>query len=65
MESDRIMLLSAHQIHYDLNAGMLVAIPPPGGKISRPIGITFRSNWQPTKVQAALLDVLKKSAKNL
>jgi DNA-binding transcriptional LysR family regulator len=65
MESDRIMLLSAHQIHYDLNAGLLAAIPPPGGKISRPIGTTFRSNWQPTKVQAALLDVLKKFAKNL
>lgn len=59
MESDRIMLLSAHQIHYDLNAGMLVAISPPGGKISRPIGVTFRSNWHPTTAQSTLLEVLR------
>ena len=62
MESNRIMLLSAHQIHYDLDADMLVAIPPPGGKISRPIGVTFRSNWRPTRVQDKLMSILKEYA---
>ena len=39
LESDRIMLLSAHQIHYELKAGLLVALPHPAGNVVRPIGL--------------------------
>ena len=65
LESDRIMLLSAHQIYYDLRAGMLVAIPPPLGKLSRPIGITVRQNWRPTRAQEVLLKLLRDQARSL
>lgn len=65
LESDRIMLLSSHQVYYDLRAGMLKALPPPAGKISRPIGMTWRSGWEPTRTQAVLLDMLKESARQL
>jgi hypothetical protein len=31
LESDHVMLLSAHQIHYEMQAGLLVALPHPAG----------------------------------
>jgi LysR family transcriptional regulator of gallate degradation len=65
LESDRIMLLSAHQIHYDLREKILIAIPPPAGKISRPIGMTYRQNWRPTKAQGVLLEKLKECVRDL
>jgi len=63
LESDRLMLLSAHQIHYEMLAGTLVALPHPSGRVVRPIGLTLRRNWQPTAVQARLLDVLRRVAR--
>jgi LysR family transcriptional regulator, regulator for genes of the gallate degradation pathway len=59
LESDRIMLMSAHQIHYELAAGLLVALPHPAGKVVRPIGLTVRSDWHPTGTQRRLLDILR------
>lgn len=59
LESDRIMLLSAHQIHYELQAGLLTALPHPAGKVVRPIGLTMRHDWRPTGSQERLLDVLR------
>jgi DNA-binding transcriptional LysR family regulator len=63
LESDRLMLLSAHQVHYDMLAGLLVALPHPSGNVVRPIGLTQRRNWRPTVVQEQLLDVLRRVAK--
>ena len=59
LESDRIMLLSAHQIHYELAAGLLVALPHPAGDVERPIGLTMRHDWHPTNSQKALLDIVR------
>jgi LysR family transcriptional regulator of gallate degradation len=63
LESDRIMLLSAHQIHYEMQAGLLVALPHPAGNVVRPIGLTLRRNWHPTNTQQRLLEILRKSAR--
>jgi DNA-binding transcriptional LysR family regulator len=63
LESDRLMLLSAHQIHYELAAGLLVTLPHPSGEVVRPIGLTFRRNWRPTPVQERLLDILRRVAR--
>jgi LysR family transcriptional regulator, regulator for genes of the gallate degradation pathway len=63
LESDRLMLLSAHQIHYEMQAGLLVALPHPAGKVVRPIGLTLRRNWRPTSTQQRLLDILRRSAR--
>ena len=60
LESDRIMLLSAHQIHYELEAGTLVALPHPAGDVERPIGITMRRDWHPTDSQRSLLAILRR-----
>lgn len=62
LESDRVMLLSAYQIHYELQAGLLVALPHPGGSITRPIGLTVRHDWHPTAAQQRLLQLLRQHA---
>jgi DNA-binding transcriptional LysR family regulator len=60
--SDRVMLLSAHQIHHELAAGELVALPHPNGRTVRAIGLTWRRDWRPTATQAALLEALRENA---
>jgi LysR family transcriptional regulator of gallate degradation len=62
IESDHIMLLSAHQIHYELSMGVLAALPHPAGKVTRSIGLTFREDWQPTLAQEQLLRLVKQKA---
>jgi DNA-binding transcriptional LysR family regulator len=62
LESDRIMLLSAHQIHYELAAGLLVALPHPAGDVERPIALTMRHDWHPTDSQRVLLDIVRTCA---
>jgi LysR family transcriptional regulator of gallate degradation len=63
LESDCLTLLSAHQIHYDVLAGSLVALPHPWGNVPRPIGLTLRRNWRPTVLQEHLLTVLRRVAR--
>jgi DNA-binding transcriptional LysR family regulator len=62
LESDRVMLLSVHQIHYDLKAGLLAALPHPQGRVTRAIALTMRANWRPTRAQAHLLDLIRAKA---
>src|SRR6516165_12323021 len=42
LASDRVMLLSEHQIHHELASGQLVALPHPLGPVTRSIGLTVR-----------------------
>jgi LysR family transcriptional regulator of gallate degradation len=63
LQSDRLMLLSAHQIHYEMQAGVLVALPHPAGKVVRPIGLTLRRDWHPTANQQTLLEILRRRAR--
>jgi len=64
MESDRIMLLSARQIHYELQAGMLVTLPHPAGTVLRQIGMTWRRDWHPTNAQRRLIELLEQHSRN-
>jgi DNA-binding transcriptional LysR family regulator len=64
LESDRVMLLSEHQMHYELRAGLLVALPHPAGQVLRPIGLTLRRGWQPTSTQQRLLEILRRTARD-
>lgn len=65
MEGDHMMLSSTNQVHYELTAGMLVALPHPGGKVTRSIGLTVRDDWRPTQAQGRLLTILRETAKQL
>jgi DNA-binding transcriptional LysR family regulator len=60
--SDRVMLLSAHQIEEELAAGLLTTLPHPSGLVSRCIGFSFRERWQPTAAQQDLLARLRAAA---
>ncbi len=65
LQSDRAALLSPLQVREDVATGELAvlieAIPDSG----RTIGMTTRDNWEPTKVQAAFADVVRKLASEL
>ena len=63
LESDRIMLRSAHQIHFEMPSGVLGALPHPAGKVVRPIGIPLRRVWRPTANQRTVLVILGRSAR--
>ena len=60
--SDRVMLLSEHQIHHELETGQLVALAHPFGAVTRSIGLTVRRDWRPTEVQEQLVDGLRRHA---
>lgn len=63
VESDRIMLLSALQVHQELESGQLVALPHPHGRVVRTIGLTTRRDWRPTAVQLELLEAIRGTAR--
>jgi len=63
LASDRVMLLSEHQIHHELATGQLVALPHPFGPVTRSIGLTVRRDWRPTEVQEQLVAALRRHAR--
>jgi DNA-binding transcriptional LysR family regulator len=63
LASDRVMLLSEHQIHHELESGQLIALPHPFGPVTRSIGLTIRRDWRPTEVQAQLIEALRRHAR--
>ncbi|MFL6578552.1 MAG: LysR family transcriptional regulator [Povalibacter sp.] len=65
LEGDYLMLSSAHQIHYELQAGLLVSLAHPGGRVVRSIGLTMRHNWHSTRVQSRLLELLRKVSRSI
>jgi molybdate transport repressor ModE-like protein len=63
LASDRVMLLSAHQVHHELATRQLAALPHPAGRVVRSIGLTTRRGWQPTVAQQDLLEELRRQAR--
>lgn len=62
LDSDRLTLISQHQVEYELKNGLLKVLPYSLSHTKRPIGITTRKNWQPTPIQQHFLDLLRKAA---
>jgi LysR family transcriptional regulator of gallate degradation len=65
LDSDRVMLLSAHQIQHELASGTLVALPHPHGRVVRAIGLTTRIGWRPTAAQQQLLRAIREAARRV
>jgi len=65
LEGDYLMLSSAHQIHYELQASLLVALAHPEGRVVRSIGLTMRRNWHSTQVQSRLLELLRQVSQSI
>lgn len=64
LDSDRVMLLSPHQVYHELCTGLLVGLPHPCGNVSRPIGLTLRRQWRPTNSQGHLLRLLRERSQD-
>ncbi|MEY3037562.1 MAG: hypothetical protein RL143_129 [Pseudomonadota bacterium] len=62
MGSDRLTLISRHQVEYELMSGALEVIPFELSHTRRPIGITHRTNWQPTSAQQKIIDMFRYAA---
>lgn len=59
MESDRLTLLSQHQVEPEIRHAMLEILPFEVRQTPRPIGTTVRRDWQPTATQVLFLDLLR------
>jgi DNA-binding transcriptional LysR family regulator len=65
VSSDRLMLLSAQQVHAELSSGQLIALRHPLGRVTRAIGLTLRREWHPTATQCQLIDALRQQAQRI
>ncbi len=65
LESDRVALLSKHQVYYEIKHGLLAVLPIDLKGTCRSIGITRRRDFYPTPAIRLLLRELKKVAREL
>ena len=59
LEGDYMTLISRHQVRFELDHGILAALPVALPNNHRAIGLTFRAGWQPTATQARFLDLIR------
>ncbi|WP_217807990.1 LysR family transcriptional regulator [Oceanibacterium hippocampi] len=59
--SDRLTLISTHQIRHEQEMGLLAPLPVDSAGTVRPIGTTCRRDWRPTGTQSAFLDCLRRA----
>jgi len=64
IDSDRVSLLSEHQIYYDIKSQLLEILSVEMSDTYRPIGITMRKNTQPSPVAKLFLDKIREVARN-
>ncbi|MBU3002957.1 LysR family transcriptional regulator [Paraglaciecola arctica] len=65
ISSNRVALLSEHQIYYDKNSDLLDVLPVEMEDTSRSIGITMRRHTKPSPAAQLFLDKLHQVADNL
>lgn len=59
LEGDWLTLLSPDQFLFEARAGLLTRIADVGQALQRKIGITTRSDWRPTAVQGAFVEIFR------
>lgn len=64
LDSDRLTLISAHQIRLEAQQDLLTTLPFDLRDTHRPIGLTTRQNWRPTATQKLFLDLLRAAESN-
>ena len=62
--SDDIGCISRLQVQAEVTSGALGVLPLPLLQTTRPIGLTRRADWLPTKAQQEFLDALKATLRN-
>ena len=58
-ESDRIALLSKHQVQLEEKLGLLATLPFDMPETRRTIGLTMREAWSPTSTQLECLKIIR------
>ena len=61
-ESDHLGCISRHQAKPECDIGLLVQLRYKADDLCRPIGLTFRDNWQPTRMQRRMVELLREVA---
>lgn len=64
-ESDRLTVISAHQVLQEQKLGLLESLPFDMRHTRRPIGLTMRKNWKPTAIQQIFLELLRDKGRDL
>ena len=64
-ESDHLGCISSVQAQAELSHQLLSELDVTADWPARPIGLTYRENWVPTKAQALLIDINESEAKTL
>ncbi|WP_309083014.1 LysR family transcriptional regulator [Chelativorans sp.] len=62
LQTDRLTILSRQQIEYDERAGLLSVVSFALPHSERPIGMTRRSNWEPTALQRDFIEALREAS---
>ncbi len=57
-DGNHLGCISRHQSERECQHGLMVSLDYPTGHLRRPIGLTFRQNWQPTPQQHLMLRLL-------
>jgi len=60
LAGDYVTITSVNQIRFELENKSLVALSIELPNSTRPIGLTFRKDWQPTPTQNLFLDIIRK-----
>lgn len=63
LDSDRLTLISAHQVRHEHELGLLVTLPVTLEGTERAIGLTVRKDWRPTATQERFLDLLRSAGR--
>lgn len=58
-ETDHLGCISRHQAEPEILRGLMSVLPFPMPGTERPIGLTLRAGWLPTRAQAEFLDILR------
>lgn len=64
IESDHLGCISRAQAEAEISKGLLKELEVDVQWRGRPIGLTYRQSWSPTKAQSLLLDLIRTSARN-
>lgn len=59
LRGDYVTIMSRRQFEMEESLGVLAPLPIPLPGSDRPIGLTWRSGWQPTATQARFLDMIR------
>ncbi|MFV0279398.1 MAG: LysR family transcriptional regulator [Rhodoblastus sp.] len=65
LRSDRLTLISAHQIVTEQRLGLLAPLPVPTPGSARRIGLTIRRGWRPTATHYLLMDHIRATCAEL